>query len=167
MEEIWKDVVGYNEQYQISNTGKVKSYFKTTGEKFRKIIIDKDGYGTVNLYYKNKGKQEKVHRLVSKAYIPNPDNLPEVNHKDGDKSNNNDWNLEWCTSSYNQRHALDNKLKIPLMGEKHSMSKLKECDVLYIRSHMNKFSQKELSMKYDVSIATISMIISKKRWSYL
>ena len=70
------------------------------------------GYLETHLYINNKNKVFKVHRLVAMAFIPNPENKPEVNHKDGNKQNNSKENLEWCTSSENQIHAYKNKLKV-------------------------------------------------------
>ena len=97
--EIWKDVC---DGYKVSNYGRVLSLAKTTirGRKYDKILSasKKDnGYYTVSI----NGNNEYVHRLVAKAFIDNPNNLNEINHKDEDKSNNRVDNLEWCTKSYN------------------------------------------------------------------
>lgn len=98
--EIWKDVVGYEGLYQVSNQGRVRSlYFgKIRMLKQRKL---RTGYMQVGLTKTKKIKFYNVHRLVSAAFIPNPDNLPEVNHKDEDKTNNTVENLEWCDRKYN------------------------------------------------------------------
>lgn len=110
MEEIWKDVKGYENKYQISNLGRVKSIerktpfrnsFITINERILKEIVDKDGYKVVNLYNKGKRKMFKIHRLVAEAFIPNPDNLPQINHKDENKQNNCVENLEYCDARYN------------------------------------------------------------------
>lgn len=98
MEEIWKEIKEYEGLYQVSNMGRVKSLRKN-------IILKKSityrGYEKVNLSVNNIHKDYSVHRLVANAFIPNPDNLPQVNHKDENKTNNCVNNLEWCTQKYN------------------------------------------------------------------
>lgn len=107
--EIWKDVC---DGYKVSNYGRVLSLAKTTirGRKYDKILSasKKDnGYYTVSI----NGNNEYVHRLVAKAFIDNPNNLNEINHKDEDKSNNRVDNLEWCTKSYNVSYSKSIKIK--------------------------------------------------------
>ena len=113
--EIWKDVKGFSGFYQVNNKGKVKSVERDVIGKNNsirhlpeKIISDTDngkGYRVVTLY-NGTGKRtfKKVHQLVAEAFIPNPNNLPEVNHIDGDKTNNCLENLEWCTTKENCEH---------------------------------------------------------------
>lgn len=107
--EIWKDVKGYEGLYQISNMGRVWSVRKQNYLR----PYEANGYLKVSLIAKNgKLKREYVHRLVALAFIDNPDNLPVVNHKDGNKNNNDVNNLEWVTRSYNvyhSYHVLNNK----------------------------------------------------------
>lgn len=107
--EIWKDVC---DGYKVSNYGRVLSLAKTTirGRKYDKILSasKKDnGYYIVSI----NGNNEYVHRLVAKAFIDNPNNLNEINHKDEDKSNNRVDNLEWCTKSYNVSYSKSIKIK--------------------------------------------------------
>lgn len=103
MNEEWRDIDGYEDLYQVSNMGRVLSLKFNHTENNPKILkpIELLGYLVVNLYKDGKMKSFKIHRLVAKAFIPNPDNLPEVNHKDENKFNNVVDNLEWCTTKYN------------------------------------------------------------------
>lgn len=113
MEEIWKDIEGYEGYYQVSNLGRVKSLDrKVTDNKceriFKGIILRQDivgsGYLSVMLSKDNKQKRFLVHRLVSETFIPNPCNLPEINHKSEVKTENYVENLEWCDHSYNNTY---------------------------------------------------------------
>lgn len=104
MSEVWKDVPGYNGLYQVSNTGQVRSAYY---HDWRVLSpkTDKDGYMEVCLYLNSKRSTKKVHRLVAEAFIPNGDALPQVNHVDEDKRNNNVTNLEWVTGKQNVNHG--------------------------------------------------------------
>ena len=103
MKEEWRDIKGYEGLYQVSNLGRVKSLnYKNTGkEEILSNIPRKDGYSIAGLSKNSKSKPFYVHRLVALHFIPNPNNLPQVNHKDENKENNKVSNLEWCTQSYN------------------------------------------------------------------
>ncbi len=103
--EIWKDVVGYEKNYQVSNTGLVIS--KLTG-KIRKPVLGKRGYFELTLMLNGKMKLVKLHRMIAEAFIPNTDLKPFINHKDSNKQNNKIDNLEWCTNGENIQHAYDN-----------------------------------------------------------
>lgn len=107
MEEIWKDVKGYEGHYKISNLGKVE-----TLKKDRKLLkfIKRSGYNYASLSMNGKRKNEAVHRLVAKHFIENPLNKEMVNHKDGNKQNNNVLNLEWVTVKENNQHAFNTGL---------------------------------------------------------
>ena len=100
--ERWKDIDGFEGLYQVSDCGAVKSLCKT--ERKLKPRMCK-GYETVCLCKNGVRNYRRINRLVAIAFIPNPENKPEVNHKDGNKRNNTVSNLEWCTASENQRHA--------------------------------------------------------------
>lgn len=110
MKEIWKDIEGYEGLYQVSNLGKVKSlnYNQSGKEKVLKACKSK-GYYYVILCKDSKQKNCSVHRLVANAFIPNPDNLPQVNHIDEDKTNNACFNLEWCERKYNMNFGTRTK----------------------------------------------------------
>lgn len=105
--EEWLNIYGYPD-YQVSNTGKVKS-LKYGKERILKQGTNEYGYHMVQLFRDGKYKNMKVHRLVAEAFIPNPYNLPFINHKDENPSNNNITNLEWCTQLYNINYGTHNK----------------------------------------------------------
>lgn len=113
MIEIFKDIEGYEGLYQISNLGSVKSLgngnSNNSKEKILKPTKDKKGYLTVDLYKQGKRKIYKVHRLVAQAFISNPNNLPQVNHRDEDKTNNAVENLEFCDAKYNINYGTRNE----------------------------------------------------------
>lgn len=100
--EIWKDVVGYEGLYKISNTGKVLNVKRN---KLRSLIKDKDGYYQLGLSKNDVRTYHKVHRLVAIAFLENPNNLPVVNHKNEVKQDNRVENLEWCTQAYNNTYG--------------------------------------------------------------
>ncbi len=111
--EVWKDIKGYEGRYQVSNNGRVKSlpinekYCKRTDEIILKPFMCGSGYQEVILKINGQRKPKLIHRLVADAFIPNPTNKKEVNHKDGNKFNNDYTNLEWVSSSENIRHSYD------------------------------------------------------------
>ena len=118
VQELWKDIVGFEGAYQVSNLGNVRSLdriisYKNNGTltqmrikgKVLKLRPDKDGYPRVNLKFGEKNKLAGVHRLVATAFLDNPDNLPCVNHKDYRRDNNCVDNLEWCSVEYNNHYS--------------------------------------------------------------
>ena len=109
--EIYKDIEGYENLYQISNLGNVKSLGndKKRKEKVLKPFNTTKGYLQVELFKNGNGKKYFIHRLVAEAFIPNPNNYPIINHKDENPLNNNISNLEWCTSEYNNNYGTHNK----------------------------------------------------------
>lgn len=129
MNEVWKDVVHYEGLYEVSNLGRIRNkntqqikeqhsnYNKKTGN---------GGYMFVTLYKHNKSKREYVHRLVAMAFIPNPDNLPHVNHKDEVKTNNEVSNLEWCTAQYNNSYGNHTKKATETMKQNGTYEKFSE-----------------------------------------
>jgi hypothetical protein len=170
MIEEWKTIEGYSD-YQISNLGRVKSTYKYRGssKRIRKICKYFNGYLYVGLYKENKIKACKIHRLVLSAFKPIEDpELYQCNHIDGNKSNNNIDNLEWCTGSENIKHAFRTGLKYN-KGERHSQNKLMEKDVFNIRDLLKEknFSQRKIAEMFNVSENTISMIKLGQRWSHI
>lgn len=122
MSEVWKDIKGYEGDYMVSNWGNVKrlegldSLGHLRKERILKPLKNDKGYLRVQLSKNGKKRIYFVHRLVAQAFIPNPDNLPCINHKDECKSNNNVDNLEWCDVKYNNTYGT----RIKQMAEKTS-----------------------------------------------
>lgn len=176
--EIWKPVVGFEEQYEVSNFGKVRSVdriqrrsngyvecdFRISGKVLKPYITGR-GYPTVALG----GKNVKVHRIVAEAFLKR-DNYgkDEVNHIDGNKNNNRADNLEWVTGSENTFHALKAGLK--KTGESAFGAKLTAKDVEEIRKTYVKgsteFGAKPLSKKYGVSDMSIRQIVRNRKWRF-
>jgi len=181
MNELWKDIIGYEGVYQISNKGKIRSLdrllntsnnsFRSCKGQFLKTKLDKYGYLAIGLSCNQHIKWYTIHRLVSIVFIPNPENKPTVNHKDGNKQNNNDWNLEWNTWLENSQHAVKTGLRegAVKVGEDNNLAKLKEKDVLFIRENYNKKScnLQVLADKFHVSVSNISQIKNHKHWKHI
>lgn len=110
MFEQWKDIKDLEGLYQVSNFGQIMSlnYRKTGRAELMKLIKNKKGYLTVMLHKNGEYKKFLVHRLVAEHFIPNPENLPFINHKDEDKKNNRFDNLEWCSNEYNSNYGTRN-----------------------------------------------------------
>ena len=126
MSEVWKDIASFEGRYAVSNLGRVKAHahlrhgvgMSGSGavaykEKILTPGTSAAGYLAVGLCGAGGRKNYLVHRLVAKAFLPNPDNRPQVNHKDGDKAHNEDSNLEWATSKENNAHAMKTGLTLP------------------------------------------------------
>jgi len=176
-EEIWKDIVGYEGFYLVSNLGNVKSIDRYVKHNYgdlsrriqkggnRNLIFNSDKYYCVSLGKNGKSKTFTVHRLVAIAFLENPLNLAIVNHKDGIKTNNHYTNLEWCTTQQNTQHATENNLIS--FGENHGMSKLTDMQVLEIREKYKPkgvYSSYRLAVEYNVSRVLINQVVRRKIW---
>lgn len=139
MMEIWKDVVGYEGLYQVSNLGRVKSLYrefwcgkdynilKKYPETILTIWLDNGGYEYVTFTRNSKSKKFKVHRLVGEAFIPNPENKPQIDHIDTIRTNNKVENLRWVTRSENNLNPITLKrYSTTKMGDKNPFKKIKK-----------------------------------------
>ena len=178
MQEEWKDIKDYEGFYQVSNKGRIKSVDREVKAGFgstrivkgriMKTDLSNSGYLRVCGCKENKKFKIEVHRAVIEAFIPNPKNKPECNHKDGIKTNNHVDNLEWATRSENQRHAFDNGLKNIPKGSNHHNTSLTEDDVRDIKKHLKDgLTQQTIADFYGVHSSTISNINTKKNWAHV
>lgn len=182
MRKIWKSIKGFEGLYEVSNTQEVRSKdwlqkHSVTGTFFKKkgraISIrfgsTWNGYSSVGLSKNGKQVSLLLHRVVAEAFIPNPENKPCVNHKNGIKTDCRPSNLEWVTKSENSKHSFaiglqDNK------GEKHPQSKLKNQDVTKIRDLYDRgISSYKIHKDFYpcISYTTIKDVIAKRIWSHL
>jgi hypothetical protein len=149
--------------YQVTKNGEVFSGF--TKRMLLNSLSKGTGYYVVNVIIDGKRRPEYVHRLVAKAFLPNPEGLPEVNHKDGNRLNNNVENLEWVTAEENLKHSIDNKL--PKRGSAHYNTELRDKDVHRICYLLQTgWSAKRISESSGlvVSRAVVLNIRSKRDW---
>ncbi|MBQ7454449.1 MAG: NUMOD4 motif-containing HNH endonuclease [Selenomonadaceae bacterium] len=166
-DEIWCDIKNSAGLYQISNFGRVKSLWYGR-ERILQPSVNSAGYLYLVLCVNGKHIDCNVHVLVAQAFVPNPDNLPTVNHKDADRLNNCAWNLEWTTPRENVRHAARMGLLNIHKGADNPCSKLTVEDVEYIRrvyvSHHPEFGGRALARKFGVVPKTIYDILSGKTY---
>lgn len=174
MEETWKDIPNYEGLYQASTIGNIKSLKFNRGnkEKVLKGRPARHGYLRIALYNNGIRIDDSVHRLVARAFCENTDNKPHVNHIDGDKTNNQAYNLEWCTHQENMQHAWKIgkcKPKPGDLGEKSPNAKLKEYQVLEIREKYStgNYSQCQLGRDYSISRSHIRDIVNRICWPHI
>lgn len=165
----WEVITGFNGRYLVSDCGEVMSiHISKSGVKSSKILRPRihNGYLRVALQINGTRAEQSIHRLVASAFIPNNNNFPQVNHKDGNKINNKSSNLEWCTPSQNGLHSYKSGLSKPKNGETHGRSKLTIEQVAIIRKLYipYKVSQQTLADAFGVTQTTIGAIISNKLW---
>lgn len=176
--EIWKELPNTEGRYLISSYGRIKSlpFIKKgnkseylTKEKIIKTGADKDGYRLFVYSINSVRTTTKVHRLVAELFIPNPQNKPQVNHKDSIRDNNHYTNLEWVTEKENTQHGVDYGAIKPTNGETNGMSILKELDVIAIRKAHAKggLTYKDIAKDYNVNDHTIGKIVRRENWKHL
>lgn len=168
---------GFEGFYKINRKGEIKSVERqyphtrnpnilvTKKEKFLKSKTSNKGYKQISLCKEGKVFYKVVHRLVAEAFILNPENKPEVNHKNGKKWDNRKVNLEWITSLQNKRHACKNKLNA--YGEKCNLSKLTEKQVTKLRKLKGKYKVKDLAKMFGITRLTVYRILKGKLWKQL
>lgn len=164
-QEIFKDIEGYEGLYQISNLGRV--YGVVRGDYKKSVCKNSSGYHQFNLSRNSKVKSFRVHRLVAIHFVEGrTEDRNQVNHIDGDKSNNRADNLEWATAEENTRHAYETGLIDPLSGEECHYSKLTKAEVRGIRKLAKYFSysHREIAETYNVSRSAIQKVISGESW---
>jgi len=176
--EIWKDIIGFEGYYQISTLGNVRSLDRVVTHKRGSRTVRKQnmtpcastfGYTFFCLRINSIPKNFKTHRLIAQAFIPNPENKPQVNHINGIKNDNRIENLEWCTNSENQIHAYSLGLNIAAKGINKFNSKLTDQIVLEAKQkHINEnISFAKLAKEYNVSKSAIRHIRSGNSWRHL
>lgn len=152
--------VKYSDQYEISSDGHIRN---SKTKRVLREFLGADGY----LRTQFDGKTRLVHRVVASVFLENPSNLPEVNHIDGNKTNNSIENLEWCTRNDNLKHAYSCGLRTA-RGTHNAHSKLSEDDVYYIRTHYIprdiEFGASGLAKRFGVASQTISAVTSGQNW---
>lgn len=174
--EEWRDVVGYEGYYQVSDMGRVRSVDRIdsisrhVSERMMTLSPDRGGYMKVKLYKEGKDKKVFVHRLVLAAFIGEIPFGYECNHISGMKSNNCLGNLEYCTRSENTLHAY-RKLgkKSNLQGERNWASRLLQGDVIEIRQLFStgQFSINDLAVRYKVGWSTIADVVNRRTWQHI
>jgi hypothetical protein len=165
--EIWKDIIGYERLYQVSNMGNVKTLARLHGqgnpymkkERLLKPPTNSTGYKQVTLYKDKKGVIHSVHKLVATAFLEREPHHQVVNHKDGIKANNTVENLEWCTYGQNQAHAIRTGLIRIHRGENHYASKLTNAqrDEI-VRLRLSGMKQKEIGAIFGIDQRHVSRI---------
>jgi HNH endonuclease/NUMOD4 motif len=153
-----KDIKGFEGYYAVTEDGRVWSYLSA---KYLKTPLTGAGYPQV--YFGGGGflVSRVVHRLIAETFIPNPLNYPQINHKNGIKTDNRVENLEWCTNQYNRDHAVANKLHA--YGERSGQAKLTTNEVMEIRARLNTVIS-QLSEEFDISEKNIRSIAKLTIW---
>lgn len=177
MKETWKSINECGEFYEVSSFGNIRALDRWCNTKGgvkqlrfghpmkQKITC---GYYYCALSYGKKMRNLRVHRIVAVAFVPNPENKPYVNHKNGNKLDNRTENLEWVTAKENSQHAI-NELGISQIGEKHHATKFTSQDIVDIRNMYKPkiFDYHDIAAIYKVHPTTIGYICRRKNWSHI
>ncbi len=177
--EVWKDVIGYEGYYKISNFGRIMTvrrianitkFGKATtmiiNQRLGAITINKQGYPCAILTINGNTKRCLIHRVLAQAFIPNPENKPLVNHIDGNKRNNNYKNLEWCTASENTIHALKTGLlKIRYGKSAGGYFTFEEAEEIRKFREKTGFSHKKIAQIYETTRSVITNILLNKNYT--
>lgn len=179
--EIWKDIEGYEDLYQVSSYGRVmikdrlvcsekqnRSYVKKG--RLMKLEVDKDGYhvATLNRGLPTRKQRFRVHRLVAAAFIPMIEGKNIVDHINEIKNDNRVENLRWCTIQENTQWSFDNGRTV-LVGQSHGSSKLTEVEVIEIKKLLRgkKMKQSDIARKFSVSPSRITEIKNGRSWGHI
>lgn len=163
--ENWKPVVGYEGIYEVSDQGRIKRvrpYNSTIAGHILLSRRNRCGYSQISLSKNSSAKTKTIHRAVAEAFIPNPENKREVNHRDGNKENNLLSNLEWVTSSENQLHSYNYLGKKVPTGSVRSDSKFTQQDVRRIRMASELITQQEIANIFKTGQSHINMIVNRR-----
>ena len=157
--------------YTIDILGTVRSYTGYYGDKpyIMKPVVASNGYRKVTITHEGKQYIFSIHRLVAKTFIPNIDDLPEVNHKDGNKGHNWAWNLEWCTPKENIDHAFNTGLKVGMKGSEHPMHKITEGTAIQICELLatGRYSYDKIAETTKSSYSIVKKIKNGVRWTHI
>jgi len=161
--EKWSSIEGFP-GYEISTLGRVKSFRRHDAGRVLKTWKSPRGYINVTLFLNGKRKPSLLHRLIGKAFVPNPDNKPEINHLNGIKDDNRTENLEWVTASENVQHGFDTGLTSKAFGEKNGNAKLTESEVRQIKQLKGQ-TQQNIADMFGTSQGNIGRILRGEQWA--
>jgi hypothetical protein len=176
--EEWRDIRGFEGYYQVSNLGRVRSVDRIVRSRWGtekpvaghiiKCGLQPVGYLAMPMSKEGRAYRRSVHRLVAESFIPNPEGKPQVNHKNGIKTDNRVENLEWVTGVENCRHAIDEKLYEFPKGEERVQAKLTDQAVREIRALAAKgMWHKHIAARYGVGRKAITKVVNRQRWAHV